>query len=365
MDALRSLGQTARSVARASIVTPDGNRRPTGPACGGFGQEHSADPVEDPAPEVLPQRRVQVEPGTPLRRILGPWRQPFPAQGASDLVGEVREPGGQVQVRVGGDRVGPGDGERCPGQDGSGVDALVDQVHGRTDQLRVALRQRPVAAVHPAVAGGDPGVRVDELGVHRPQHGLGDDPRAVDDHDGGRGVPEEGDGVLPVDRPDRVDGDPTGGVQPRGGHDLVDPASAAPPQVRQGRRDEEHLADHGGPSDAGRPAGGHRDPGGGVLDHHDELGHAGRQVVRHDVGGVAGTGEENDRTVGARGGRLRHYAGARLPSRRRSRELASATAASWERTPSLRRTDRMWERTVVSDTTSSSVMSWAAQPSVR
>ncbi len=39
--------------------------------------------------------------------------------------------------------------------------------------------------------------------------------------------------------------------------------------------------------------------------------------------------------------------------------LATATAASCERTPSLRRTERMWDRTVASDTTSSSAISWA------
>ena len=46
----------------------------------------------------------------------------------------------------------------------------------------------------------------------------------------------------------------------------------------------------------------------------------------------------------------------------RSRLLAMATAASWDRTPSFRRIERMWERTVASDTTSSVAMSWADPP---
>ena len=64
-------------------------------------------------------------------------------------------------------------------------------------------------------------------------------------------------------------------------------------------------------------------------------------------------------------GRPPAYGCSATPGWSRSRLLAMATAASCERTSSLRRIDRMCERTVVRETTSSSAMSWAAHPSVR
>ena len=159
-----------------------------------------------------------------------------------------------------------------------------------------------------------------------------------------------------------------GGVQPGLGHDAVDPLTSPPPQEGKGQRDEEDLPGDGRPSPTPGPPAGQLDAGRGLLDDDLQVGNPSGQVVGHDVGGVAPPGQQDDPALGGRS-RVTHRSGIQEASPERawsrSRLLAMATAASWDRTPSLRRVERMWERTVVSETTNWSAMSWAAHPSVR
>ena len=145
-------------------------------------------------------------------------------------------------------------------------------------------------------------------------------------------------------------------------------APSPAPEEGEGQGDEQDLPGDRRPSPALGPPASQLDAGRGLLDDDLQVGYPSGQVVGHDVGGLVPAGQQDDPALGCRCLVTHRFCVQEASPERawsRSRLLAMATAASCDRTPSLRRVERMWERTVVSETTSWSAMSWAAHPSVR
>ena len=136
----------------------------------------------------------------PPRPAAAARRGGVPGQHPVDLLQQYWDATAKVQERVRGEGVVGARLERRLPEDATSVDPRVDQVDGRAGEVGPPIGHGPVAPVHPAVAGRHPGVDVDHGHGDFAEHVVGDEARAVDDHDGRLRRAEHAACALVVDR---------------------------------------------------------------------------------------------------------------------------------------------------------------------
>src|SRR5437763_1702125 len=134
----------------------------TGAAC-------SFDSPENPVAKVLTGSGVRPQ----LRRFSATQRYDLPLQELRQERIEQRQARSHLQHWVGGETVGGSGVNGRLRQHRSRINARVYQMQGHSAQIVSVLDQRPVCAMHAAVAGSSSGMQVNELGRNGGQYFRG------------------------------------------------------------------------------------------------------------------------------------------------------------------------------------------------